>query len=69
MGNWNISIQGTGQHHNKHSYKDANRMAAEFVQRLRDAGHTVTHAFFTHGCVDCVDAGKGYLETQDEIEK
>lgn len=69
MGQWNITIQGTGAHHNKQYPADANRLAAEFVQKLRDAGHVVTHASFTSGGRDDIDAGAKYLETRDEIEK
>jgi hypothetical protein len=49
MGNWNISIQGTGCHHNKDNPTDANVMAQAFVDALRAAGHTVEVATFTHG--------------------
>jgi hypothetical protein len=50
MGNWNINIEGIGPHHNPDDYpKDANRMAAEFVKRLKEAGHTVSRASFTYG--------------------
>src|SRR6185312_8888257 len=42
MGNWVIVIEGCGCHHNDEAHVvDANRQAAEFVQALRDAGHTV----------------------------
>ena len=49
MGDWHISIQGVGCHHNPDYPKDANKMAAEFVAKLREAGHYVSHAEFTHG--------------------
>lgn len=49
MGNWHISIEGQGAHHNPDYANDANRLAAEFVAKLREAGHTVTRATFTHG--------------------
>ena len=54
MGNWNINIQGVGQHHNSTAAeavqaKDANRMAAEFVKKLTAAGHFVDNATFTYG--------------------
>ena len=49
MGNWNINIQGVGCHHNENYQNDANKMADEFVQKLKDAGHTVEAATFTHG--------------------
>lgn len=49
MGNWNINIQGVGIHHNQDQPKDANKMAKEFVRELKEAGHTVETATFTHG--------------------
>jgi hypothetical protein len=49
MGNWAITIQGIGAHHNKLNSGDANRMARRFVRQLRNAGHTVVRADFTHG--------------------
>lgn len=67
MGNWNISIQGTGCHHNRKLKSDANRLAAQFVQTLRDMGHQVTSATFTHGAVDYID-GQAYINTRNEIE-
>ena len=50
MGMWNITITGTGAHHNKDYPKDAEKMADAFVESLRDAGHTVEYASFTYGC-------------------
>lgn len=52
MGDWNITIRGRGAHHNKDYPKDANRMAEAFVAELRDAGHEVKSATFTHGGED-----------------
>jgi hypothetical protein len=49
MGNWHISIEGQGAHHNTDYDKDANRMAHRFVEELKAAGHVVTRATFTHG--------------------
>lgn len=49
MGQWNISIHGTGAHHNKANPTDANRQAAEFVRMLKAAGHTITKATITYG--------------------
>lgn len=69
MGCWNITIQGTGAHHNKLYKDDANRMAAKFVQELRDAGHNVRFAAFTYSSEDGIDAGQAYIDTRDEIEK
>lgn len=48
MGNWDISIKGTGCHHNGRE-DDAEQMAAEFVKKLQGAGHVVEHAAITHG--------------------
>lgn len=49
MGNCTITVHLTGSHHNKKNPKDANRMAATFVDELKAAGHNVEHASFTHG--------------------
>lgn len=49
MGNWNITIRGVGIHHNRKQPTDANRMAAEFVKKLKDAGHMIVAASITHG--------------------
>jgi hypothetical protein len=68
MGNWNISINGVGAHHNKRFKKDVNRMTAQFVQALKDAGHSVTSATFTHGGADDVTDADQYLKTRDQVE-
>jgi hypothetical protein len=49
MGNWTITIHGTGCHHNTALAEDANRMAAKVVDELVAAGHNVEHASFTSG--------------------
>lgn len=49
MGNWTITIQGTGAHHNREYPRDANVMAAAFVEDLEAAGHDIESATFTHG--------------------
>jgi hypothetical protein len=49
MGDWAITIQGVGAHHNHLHTDDANRMARRFVESLKAAGHTITRADFTHG--------------------
>ena len=49
MGNWNINIQGIGAHHNTDYPKDANKMAADFIVRLWNAGHNIESATFTYG--------------------
>jgi hypothetical protein len=53
MGNWHISIEGVGIHHN-HDPKDANVMANKFVQDLMAAGHTIYKASITHGGSDAL---------------
>ncbi len=65
MGNWAIVIRGVGSHHNKAYDADANRMAAEFVVKLRDAGHHVEAASFTHGSEDVITNGSEYLAADD----
>ncbi len=54
MGSWTIVIQGQGAHHNVDYDKDANRMAAEFVEALKEAGHKIESATFTHGGRDAL---------------
>ncbi len=49
MGDWNINIQGVGCHHNKDNPTDAEKMAQQFVEALKNAGHSVSHATFTYG--------------------
>ena len=46
MGNWKITIDGHGIHHNKRP-DDANVMTADFIAALRKAGHDVLKAEFT----------------------
>jgi len=69
MGNWNITIRGVGCHHNVGYEKDANRMAAEFVQKLRDAGHSVASASITFGGEDDLSCPKRYLDDRDAIDE
>ena len=52
MGRFGITIVADGTHHAEGHDTDADRMAIEFVQRLRAAGHTVFVAHFTHGDSD-----------------
>lgn len=56
MGNWNITIQGIGPHHNDatDTPRDAEKLAAEFVQRLRDVGQIVKSATITYGSKDAL---------------
>ncbi|HEY8094606.1 MAG TPA: hypothetical protein VIE65_00735 [Methylobacter sp.] len=69
MGNWNITIRGVGVHHNKKLQKDANRMAAKFVHELREAGHHIVSASFTHGGEDDISSGQTYIEARDKVEE
>jgi len=70
MGNWVIVIEGCGCHHNDEAHVvDANRQAAEFVQALRDAGHTVGRATFTTGGVDDISSPKRYLDDRNAVGK
>lgn len=62
MGQWVISVHGTGSHHNKDLPEDADRMAAAFVEQLKAAGHTVTHATITHGGETNITDGAKYGE-------
>lgn len=52
MGNWAITIIGTGAHHNKEYLGDANRIFKKVVDELKAAGQNVEHASFTHGARD-----------------
>lgn len=56
MGQWTITIHGTGCHHNIDVPEDANRMAGRFVKELTAAGHHVSGAMFTHGVRDDLTA-------------
>lgn len=49
MGNWNITIEGVGPHHNGGKSFDADKMAIDFVSKLKAEGHTIRHASFTYG--------------------
>jgi hypothetical protein len=41
MGRYGIVIVGVGPHHNPDNHTDADKMAHTFVNKLREAGHTV----------------------------
>jgi hypothetical protein len=69
MGNWNITIRGVGCHHNRRAdVKDANKAAAEFVQRLKADGHTIVAASFTYGGEDDISAPEKYLADRAQVE-
>lgn len=65
MGNWHISVEGIGCHHNKDYPKDSNKMAAEFVKALKAAGHTVVYSSFTYGGAERIDEVSDKKETDD----
>ncbi len=58
MGQWNISIQGHGIHDNVNSPNDADKLAKEFVQKLKDAGHEIEAAHFTVGSMRLLEPVK-----------
>ncbi len=68
MGNWNITIRGVGCHHNKALAQDANRMAAVFVQQLKDAGHNIIAASITYGGEDNLTDSAQYIADRDAAE-
>lgn len=49
MGNWNMTVVGVGCHHNMNNPSDADKMFAEFVEKLKAAGHGISHASITYG--------------------
>jgi|GEM_PF-5534687 len=49
MGNWAITIIGTGAHHNVDFGGDANKIFKDTVNKLKKAGQNVEHASFTYG--------------------
>jgi hypothetical protein len=49
MGDWSITIIGTGCHHNDKPEIDANEATKYFVKRLKEQGHTIHHASFVSG--------------------
>jgi hypothetical protein len=61
MGDWNITIRGTGIHHNADAPNDADRMAAAFVADLKAKGHTVRSATITSGGETDITEGEKYL--------
>ena len=57
MGSWTIKIKGVGAHHNKPDLADgdAEKMAKDFVEELRQEGHSIEAATFTQTGHDPVD--------------
>ncbi len=48
MGNWNVTIQGIGCHHNN-APGDIENLTAKFVEDVKKAGHSVSLAHVTTG--------------------
>lgn len=69
MGNYNITINGTGCHHNKDNPTDADFMFLEFVDKLKAAGHNVDYAAFTSGSITKPKMVSKCEELQDRIDK
>ena len=69
MSNWNITVRGVGIHHNKDAPNDADRMAADFVKRLKAAGHTVVAASITHGGENDISDPDAYMAERDAWAK
>lgn len=69
MGNWNITVRGVGSHHNTANEKDADRMAAKFVQELKAAGHNVVAASITHGGESDLSDPAAYLAGREAFAK
>ena len=68
MGDWTIVVKGIGAHHNSNYPKDANRMTAKFVKDLKEAGHNVQYASFTHGSNDNISDPDQYIENRNKYE-
>lgn len=49
MGNWSISIQGLGVHHNDSCPQDADKLVNKFMAELIAGGHIIESAHFTFG--------------------
>lgn len=49
MGDWTILIEGTGCHDNGGKEYDADVIARDTVEKLREKGHTIQRSSFTSG--------------------
>jgi hypothetical protein len=49
MGNWVLTIEGTGCHHNNNEAIDADLLAPKLVKQLQEQGQHIEHATFTSG--------------------
>lgn len=54
MGHWNMTVVGCGIHDNGLA-EDADRLFAEFVKKLEEAGHELYHVSFIRGSVTIFD--------------
>ena len=59
MGNWVLTIEGTGCHHNSKENIDVDLLAPKLVQQLKDQGQHIEHATLTYG-------GRTDLHSKDE---
>lgn len=68
MGNITVTIKLVGSHHNGLK-TDAERMTVDFVDALKSAGHSVTHAGVTIGgetdLLDTDCARRGFIPLKD----
>lgn len=67
MGNWHISIQGTGPHHNNLE-SDADNLSKELVKLLKKHGHTIESATFTFGGKNNIEPGVDILINGKEYQ-
>lgn len=51
MGNWSITIEGIGAHHNKDNPGDIDKLAKEFVHKLQQH-QRIIHATLTYGSAE-----------------
>jgi hypothetical protein len=49
MGNWVLTIEGTGCHNNNNEVIDADLLAPKLVEQLKAQGQHIEHATFTSG--------------------
>lgn len=58
MGNWTLTVTGTGPHHNDNNPTDIDRMAPEFIEALRKGGHNVEsgHILFPDAALSSASA-------------
>jgi hypothetical protein len=68
MGNWHLSVQGVGAHHNADHPSDADRMFARFVGDLKAAGHSVTVASMTYGSAQMEVGGQSFAGPLTSVE-